>query len=170
MAKHSRQPLRSSQKKKWLTILRSSAVKKKIGDSDLQPLRIVVDTNIWYSAVVHGGKAEAALLYCMDNAEIVLSAEITDELYDLLRNFLKVPYRWLNAFMRLLEDVCEIIPHENASATVETDIRDPKDMHVVAAALSSGAHAILTGDKDLLTLNSESLLIINSADFAELIK
>lgn len=170
MAKHSPSPLRSSQKKRWLTILQSSAVKKKLGETNQKPLKIVVDTNIWYSAIVHGGNAEVALLYCLDNAEIVLSAEITDELYDLLRNFLKVPYRWLNAFMRLLEDVCEVIPHEDATATVETDIRDPNDMHVLPAALYSGSNVIITGDKDLLTLEQESILIISSTDFIALIK
>lgn len=120
--------------------------------------------------MVHGGNAEIALTYCLNNAEIVLSAEITDELYDLLRNFLKVPYRWLNAFMRLLEDTCEIIPHEDAAATVDTEIRDPKDMHVITAALSCGAQVILTGDKDLLDLEQADLLIINASDFIAIVK
>ncbi len=71
--------------------------------------------------------------------------------------------------MRLLEDICTVVPTEDKVATVETEIRDPKDMHVIAAALFSGTEVIVTGDKDLLSLEDTSLLIINAADFNALI-
>lgn len=110
------------------------------------------------------------MLYCLENAEIVLSVEIVDELYDLLRNLLKVPYRWLNGFMRLLEEVSEVVGADSSTTTVDTEIRDPKDMHVIAAALSSEAQTVITGDKDLLVIEQNDLLIINTADFVSIIK
>lgn len=169
MVRRSPSPLHSSQRKKWLTILQSSAAKKKLGETSQKPLRIVLDTNVWYSAIVHGGNAEAAVLYSLENAEVVLSVEIVDELYDLLRNFLKVPYRWLNGFMRLLEEVSEVVANDSA-ATVETEVRDPKDMHVLAAAVSGDVQVIITGDKDLLALEQDELLILNAADFISIAK
>lgn len=114
---------------------------------------------------MHGGNAEQVVLYCLDNAQIVLSSEIVDELYDLFRNTLKAPYRWLNTFLRLLEDICEITDTPDGLTTSETDIRDPNDMHVLTAAISSGAQVIITGDKDLLELRTDQIMILNATDF-----
>ena len=44
-------------------------------------------------------------------------------------------------------------------------LRDPDDVHVLACAVSAKADAIVTGDKDLLTLKSfEGIPIIDAAE------
>lgn len=166
MVKRSPKPLPSKTKKKWLSILQSSVAKKKTG---ADRLRVVIDTNVWYSAIAHGGKSETTLRYCLSNCEIVLSSEIVDELHNLLRNYLKVPYRWLNTFMRLLDDLCEI--HETRTdVTIDSPIRDPNDQHVIAAARGAKSDLMITGDKDLLELKNCSVDIITPAEFVALIK
>jgi predicted nucleic acid-binding protein len=47
-------------------------------------------------------------------------------------------------------------------------VRDPDDNHVIAASLESGAQFIVTGDRDLLTLESfNGIPILTPAAFLE---
>ena len=41
-----------------------------------------------------------------------------------------------------------------ARITLPAELRDPDDVHVLACAVSAGADAIVTGDKDLLTMGT----------------
>lgn len=54
--------------------------------------------------------------------------------------------------------------HEALPATIipPRELRDRDDLHVLASAVAAAAEAIVTGDKDLLTLNSfEGIPIID---------
>jgi putative PIN family toxin of toxin-antitoxin system len=57
--------------------------------------------------------------------------------------------------------------HEALPARIvpPTELRDPDDAHVLACAVSAGADAMVTGDKDLLDLESfEGIPIIDPAE------
>jgi uncharacterized protein len=57
--------------------------------------------------------------------------------------------------------------HEAAPARImpPTELRDPDDVHVLACAVGAEADAIVTGDKDLLTLEVfEGIPIIGAAE------
>lgn len=85
---------------------------------------------------------------------------------DTLKLKAATPHRWLLALRRGLAAIAEtvVVPEHQTSIT-----RDPKDEHVVMAALVAGCHYIITGDKDLLTVGSyQDILILTPADFLEL--
>lgn len=88
---------------------------------------------------------------------------------DRLRSKTNVPYRWRRLFRLHLSEVCEIISFE--STDIDSNIRDPKDLHIIAAASEGQCDFIITGDKDLLDLSRyKSIAIITPADFLEIIK
>lgn len=164
MAKNSAKKLATSQRKKWLTKLQPSAAKKSPGGKHF--VKVVLDTNIWYSAIVYGGKPESAVDYCIVHCQIVVSAMLVNELIDRLKRKTDAPHRWLHQSGLLLNQVCIFAELHDLPAVV----RDKKDNHIIAAAVANGCDYIITGDKDLLELESyRGIAIIRPAEFLELV-
>ena len=109
-------------------------------------MRILVDTNILFSALVFPlSKPARALLYIADNHEIVLCDRSIVELRDILKR--KAPKFLPDAEVLLAEMSYELIP---AVDHAEKLIRDAKDQPILNAAIVSDVDIILTGDKDFL--------------------
>jgi putative PIN family toxin of toxin-antitoxin system len=113
------------------------------------PLRVVVDTNIWVSALVNPDGAPGQVIQAVLRGDLVIVASwaLAEELAGVLSRPKLRRY--------------EITPEEErrimvllagAFPPIELDIptRDPDDAPVVAAALVGNAEAIVTGDRDLL--------------------
>ena len=81
---------------------------------------------------------------CLSEHEIMLSDDLLGEILTNLRRKIKLPGKLLREHARfstpvsLAADVC----------------RDPDDIRVLGLAVGSNADYIVTGDKDLLILNS----------------
>ncbi len=68
-----------------------------------------------------------------------------------------------DAVLTSARSICEIF--DPPAMQVPNDLRDPKDLAVLACAVSAEADVIITGDKDLLTLNRfRDIPIITVAD------
>lgn len=94
-------------------------------------MRILVDTNILFSALVFShSKPARALLYVADNHEIVLCDRNIMELKDILKR--KAPKLLPDAEVLLAEMSYELIP---AVDHAEKLIRDAKDQPILNAAL-----------------------------------
>ncbi len=107
-------------------------------------MRILVDTNILFSALVFPrSKPSRALLYIADNHEIVLCDRNIAELRDILGR--KAPKYLPDAEVLLAEMSYELIP---AVDHADVDI-------------------ILTGDKDFLSLDMEHPKCMTVAQFLE---
>lgn len=103
-------------------------------------MRILVDTNILFSALVFPrSKPAQALLYVADNHEIVLCDRNIMELRDILKR--KAPKFLPDAEVLLAEMSYELIP---AVDHAEKLIRDAKDQPILNAAIVSGVDIILT--------------------------
>jgi len=126
-------------------------------------MRILVDTNILFSALVFPrSKPAQALLYIANNHEIVLCDRNIVELRDILKR--KAPKFLPDAEVLLAEMSYELIP---TVAHAEKLIRDAKAQPILNAAIMSDVDIILTGDKDFLSLEMEHPKCMTAAQFFE---
>ncbi|MCI8631958.1 MAG: putative toxin-antitoxin system toxin component, PIN family [Lachnospiraceae bacterium] len=126
-------------------------------------MRILVDTNILFSALVFPkSKPAQALFYIADNHEMVLCDRNIMELRDILRR--KAPNFLPDAEIFLAEMSYELIPAVNYT---EKLIRDAKDQPILNAAIVFDVDIILTGDKDFLSLEMEHPRCMSVAQFFE---
>lgn len=126
-------------------------------------MRILIDTNILFSALLFpGSKPAKALLYAADHHEIVLCDRNLTELREILRR--KAPRYLPDAEVLLAELSYELIP---AVDHAEKLIRDAKDQPILNAAIVSNVDLILTGDKDFLSLAVDHPRCLTAAQFLE---
>lgn len=127
-------------------------------------MKILVDTNILFSAVLFPrSKPAAALLHAAEYHHIVLCDRNLFELRDILNR--KAPGALPDAEVLLAELSYELIP---AVYHVEKLIRDAKDQPILNAAIVADVDIILTGDKDFLCLDMEHPKCLTAAQFLEL--
>jgi len=146
----------TKQRKKWQTLLQNSAEETATGS-----LRVLIDTNVWFSGIIYGGTPEEVIRLCRHNYIIVSSDYIISELFANLK-LIKAPYKWRNELERLLKAFCLLVEPSDPP----TVSRDSGDDPVIAAAMTGGCDFIITGDKDLLALKSyRKMLIITPSEF-----
>lgn len=127
-------------------------------------MRIVIDTNVIASAVFFGGKPYQLLRYIMeDRLDVVASKEIVDEYEEIfLRLKQKYPSISTRIPLQIILAKFEIIP-------VTSDIhasRDPDDDKFISCAVDGECLYIVSGDKDLLSLEDYGdIEILTVVDF-----
>jgi putative PIN family toxin of toxin-antitoxin system len=117
-------------------------------------MKIVIDTNLWISFLMKGG-VTAPLKEIIGNRQttIVMSQELEEEIMAVVRRpkfrkyFNETSFQLLLSF---LHKRCEY--HSPTEPTLHC--RDPKDDFLLGLSLASSADFLLTGDADLLTLES----------------
>ena len=111
-------------------------------------MRVVIDTNILISALLFPSSVPArALLRAVSEDELVLCDQNIAELREVLRR--KAPARLPAAEALLAELSYELIP---AVVNTQKTIRDEKDQPILNAAVLYEVDAVVTGDKDFLSL------------------
>lgn len=126
-------------------------------------MRILVDTNILFSALLFPHSRPAKALYHVaDHHEIVLCDRNIAEFRDILNR--KAPKYLADAEVLLAELSYELIPAVNHA---EKLIRDAKDQPILNAAIVSDVDIILTGNKDFLTLDLDHPRCMSATDFLE---
>ena len=126
-------------------------------------MRILIDTNILFSALVFPhSRPAAALLHVANHHEMVLCDRNITELRDILQR--KAPRFLPDAEVLLAELAYELIP---AVDHAEKLIRDAKDQPILNAAIVSDVDVILTGDKDFSDIDVEKPKIMSPTQFME---
>ena len=113
-------------------------------------IRVVIDTNVYVSALVFGGKPAAVLQLAESGAfQVVVSATIKDELVETLTTKFGWPSsRAEQAGRELWHEAYWVLRPQEVEAS-----RDPDDNPILGCALESHARVIITGDQDLLMLH-----------------
>ena len=113
----------------------------------------VLDTNVLISRLlVPGGTAAKAVDRALTGGVLLMSETTLGELIDVLNRPKFDPYLTNDErrrFIFLLGGVARLVPVPHPVRVC----RDPKDDKFLDVALSGGAQAIISGDKDLLTLD-----------------
>ena len=120
------------------------------GGAEGPVLRVVVDTNVWVSALIVPDSPPGEILAALraSRFDVVVTWKLVDEVLRVLKRP-KVKRKYALSAEDVRDLVVLLTP---VLPTVETTvpIRDPGDVPVVSAALSGRAEAIATGDADLL--------------------
>lgn len=129
------------------------------------PVRVVLDTNIFISALVYGGIPEKTLRVVLaKEIQVIISPVLQAELIDIITK--KFPLSL--ADMYLLEEEMQksfviVRPH-----IILDVVRDKDDNRVLEAAVEGNCDFIITGDRDLLDLGKyKNIKIVTPTQFLD---
>jgi putative PIN family toxin of toxin-antitoxin system len=132
-------------------------------------IRVVFDTNIWISFLI--GKRLSIVEKYISNCQIIIvtTNQLIEEIKEvtgreqLKKYFPEVKVLELIRFLETIAEKYEITPHHSIN-------RDPKDNFLLDLISASKADYLVTGDKDLLTLNPfETTVILTATDFEKIL-
>lgn len=131
-------------------------------------MRIFLDTNVLASAVATRGLCTDVLREVLTNHTLIISAPLLQELGRVLKHKFKVPTFLISEFTNILQQDADLIKPTNLP---EANIKDKKDLIILAAALDGNADLFVTGDKELLALGKiEHIEIVSPRVFWEKLK
>ena len=128
-------------------------------------IRVLPDTNIIISSVFwRGNPYEVIRKGILGEYQLVISAEILDEVVGKLRNKFKFPEKNIQELIDILMTYCHIV-----DGTGKFDVvRDKKDNKIIECAFDGKADYIVTGDPDLLVLKEfRGIKIVKAKEFLE---
>jgi putative PIN family toxin of toxin-antitoxin system len=131
-------------------------------------VRVLLDTNVLISGILFRGVPRTLLERAIRGEfDLVTSAALLDELEDVFVRSFELPPALARAVRTELETLAEVV----APADVPALSRDPDDDEVLAAAVVGQADAVVTGDQDLLVLEThQTIPIIRPADLVARLK
>ena len=134
-------------------------------------MKVVLDTNIWVSAIIWGGiPDEIIMLGQKQLLTIATSQNLLSELESTLnKKKIQVKLEALNlkisSLLSLVRESVILYPIEELNVP---QLRDSDDNIVLATAIASQADVIITGDKDLLVLEKyQNIQIVTAKDFLQ---
>ena len=132
---------------------------------------VVLDTNIWVSAIIWGGIPDEIIsLQEQRKIEIASSRKLLSELENTfnkkkIQTKLEALQLTTSSAISLVYDSVNIYPIEEL---IVPELRDPDDTVVLATAIAANAEVIITGDRDLLVLQEyQNMKIMTATDFLE---
>lgn len=129
--------------------------------------RLVVDSNVWISALVFGGAPRQVFeVIVHDGLRLVVSAEILTEVRRVVGAKFPDFTDDVEALIGVIQDHLDSV--SLGSITIDV-CRDPDDNRVLETAILGDAAAIVSGDKDLLVLGSyEGVAIVTPQEWLAL--
>lgn len=135
-------------------------------------MNVVIDVNVWVSALLWGGVPGQVLrLVYEKTVEGYVSAELLQELDATLRRAkfqprLEKRQQTVAGLMAIATTLCPLVPIEDVDIP---DLRDPDDAKIIATAIAASADVLITGDQDLLVLQDvQGIRILTPTQFLDL--
>ncbi len=127
-------------------------------------LKVVLDSNIYISAVLFGGKPGEVYLHSIRKSyDLFISLLIVEEIEKCLLQKFYWNKRETTSYTQQIKRVATIHEVKNQ---IQGVCRDPKDDHILTLAAETYANYIISGDKDLLSLIAfGDIKIINAECF-----
>jgi putative PIN family toxin of toxin-antitoxin system len=131
---------------------------------------VVVDASVVASAALkRQSTPERALIFALTYDELYLSEPVIEEIREVLRRPKFRKYiddeRLADILALILADACFVSATQSVAAC-----RDPADDKYLELALAAGAYAIISGDRDLLSMSPwRGIRILSPAEYVRLI-
>lgn len=130
-------------------------------------MKIVLDANVVIAAFASRGLCESIFELCLSEHEIILCAELLDEITRNLRLKIKLPDVVVDRIGDLLREdgtMLDPVPRPDDAC------RDRDDVKVLGLAVASNADFVVTGDQDLLVLEEcRGITIVSPRAFSQMI-
>jgi len=127
-------------------------------------IKAVLDSNIYISAILFGGRAEEVKNLSREGKiEVAVSEAILTEVGDVLKR----KFHWQDwQISQVIDDIREfsnlVFPEKTVSAILE----DEADNRILECALAGNVHFIVSGDNHLLALKEyQGIKILSPAGF-----
>lgn len=126
-------------------------------------MRVLLDKNVLISAILFRGLPRSLLDRAIrGELDLVTSPVLLDELEKILTDRFQVPSELARLARSELEILADVVVPDDVPAVS----RDPDDDQVLAAAVVGDVEAIVTGDRDLLVLETHrGIAILAPAEF-----
>ena len=133
--------------------------------------RVVIDTNVWVSAIFWGGKPREVIeIWIGDKISLIVSTDLRRELYRTVAKKAKA----LKIFPEYAADWLEVVDKKAVLVRPKEKVevcRDSKDNMLLEAAVAGDANYLVTGDDDLLALKDfRGAKIVSPAKFLTLLR
>lgn len=132
-------------------------------------LKVVIDTNVWISGLVFGGKPETILRLFIDGEiAVIISEEIITELRRIITSKFPLFKPKLGLLEASIRDDAILVPL--GVNTIEVS-RDADDNKIIETAVVGKVDYIVSGDDDLLVIKDyKKITIVKPATFLEIYK
>ena len=131
--------------------------------------RVIIDTNLWISFLITNNLNILSELFLFERFQIIFSDELFNEFLDVARRPKFKKYFDEKSVQLLIENISEKLEFIEVASTI-TICRDLKDNFILALSIDGNADYIVTGDKDLLSLNGfKGKKIITINEFIKII-
>ena len=126
--------------------------------------RVTLDSNVYLSGFVFGGKPKCVLEMAIDGE---IEVAVSDPIIQEVRRHLLGKFGWSEPrAAEAVESIAEFAKHVTPTETIDTVPTDPDDNRVLECAVSAGSQTIVTGDDDLLRLvGFRGIEIVRVANF-----
>jgi len=132
-------------------------------------VRVVVDTNVLVSALIHHGKPRRVVLKLLQQHTVILSPQILAELADVLaRGKFLVKSSQVDRYLSVLARKSKMVSPEPRFRVVA---QDPDDDIVLWTSSAGKADYIVTGDRHLLSLKEfKNTEIVNVSQLLDILR
>ena len=114
-------------------------------------MKVFLDTNVLVSAVATRGLCSDVLREVFRRHHLIISPELLTELENVFRKTLGLPQNMIFEFIEVIKQDSQL---STPSPLPNVKLRDKDDLLMLSSALNGGADLFITGDKELLGLQS----------------